>query len=98
MRDVTFMMPVAYSALYYCDGKSVTDVSKIIDVANSHMQSVIDLLENNGLIKSNKEGRIRRIWLTERGKDVREALKKLKSCAPFVFLKEPDWRLWDDKI
>ena len=54
----------------------VTEISKAIDVTYSHTSKAIQLLEELELVKSRKEGRVRRVELTERGKELGKMLAK----------------------
>jgi len=50
-------------------------ISKIADISESHVFKLIKQLESEGLIKTKKEGRERRVILTSKGEKVRDVYK-----------------------
>jgi DNA-binding MarR family transcriptional regulator len=62
-------------------------VAKRIDSTFPHTSRILSQLEEQGLIKSRPEGRVRYLELTERGKKVASALIDLRDL-----LREPDAR------
>lgn len=60
-------------------------VAKRIDSTFPHTSSILSQLEDQGLIRSRPEGRVRYLELTERGKKIALALRDLRDL-----LREPD--------
>ena len=56
-----------------------TSLAKSTDCTYSHTMKILDVFEKNGLIKSEKKGRVRYIYLTEKGEKVAELLDELIS-------------------
>ncbi len=53
-------------------------VAKRVDCTYSHAQAVTSLMEENGLITLELEGRLKRIKLTEKGKKLQSHLESIK--------------------
>ncbi len=54
---------------------SISEIAKKADVTYLHAREVINLLEEAGLVSSEKKGRARLVSLTERGQEVAVTLE-----------------------
>jgi predicted transcriptional regulator len=64
--------------IHACSSKCyASNIAKEVDCTYSHTVRIIQQLEKEGLLTFDKMGRIKTIFLTKRGKDISETLKKL---------------------
>ncbi|HDI06586.1 MAG TPA: ArsR family transcriptional regulator [Candidatus Aenigmarchaeota archaeon] len=56
---------------------TITEISKETDSQYSSVLKVIKMLEENGLIQTEKRGRIRIVWLTEFGEKISNLFKRI---------------------
>jgi DNA-binding MarR family transcriptional regulator len=54
-----------------------SQISREIDCTYSHTVRIIQKLEQNGLVRAEKEGRKKQLQLTEEGQDIAETLSQL---------------------
>jgi predicted transcriptional regulator len=64
--------------IYACQSKCyASNIAKEVDCTYSHAVRIIQQLEKEGLLTFDKEGRIKTITLTKKGREISETLKKL---------------------
>ena len=59
------------------DNDYASTISKKADITYSHCEKLIKLFESFKLLKKNKEGRIKRVFLTQKGKDFQDIIRKI---------------------
>lgn len=55
-----------------------SSVAKLIDCTYSHVVKILQEMEENELIKFEKQGRLKLLTLTKKGQDVAEHMNKIK--------------------
>ena len=55
-----------------------SSVAKLIDCTYSHVVKILQEMENNGLIKFERQGRLKLLTLTKKGQDVAEYMNKIR--------------------
>ena len=64
--------------IHACQNKCyASNIAKKVDCTYSHTVRIIQQLEKEGLLTLDKEGRIKAITLTKKGREIAETLKKL---------------------
>ena len=71
---------------------TITEISKETDSQYSSVLKVIKMLEENGLIQTEKRGRIRIVWLTEFGEKISNLFKRIDNMI------EKAWKMMDKDI
>jgi len=71
---------------------TITEISKETDSQYSSVLKVIKMLEENGLIQTEKRGRIRIVWLTEFGEKISNLFKRIDNMI------EKAWKMMDRDI
>jgi DNA-binding MarR family transcriptional regulator len=78
--DITFEQCSILIYLFNCDGKSQNEIAKKTIRDKVSVTKIIDNLEKNNFVKraiDDKDRRVRRIFLTDEGKNVVPKLKKI---------------------
>ncbi len=69
--------------LYLNDGQYVSNISKHVDCTYSHVIKVLDVFHKAGMIEFKKEGRVKKVKLTKKGKEI---IKEIKKAVDFIDL------------
>jgi DNA-binding MarR family transcriptional regulator len=78
MKDKLFM-PLWMKFLIECSNPIINSaIAKRLDSTNAHIINISNELESAGLIYFEKQGRIKKVILTEKGKVARNSLISLK--------------------
>ena len=56
-----------------------SSVAKMIDCTYSHVVKILQQMEENGLIKFDRQGRLKLLTLTKKGQDIAEHLNKVRT-------------------
>jgi predicted transcriptional regulator len=59
------------------EGSKMCELSKFVDTTYSHTIKTVKIFEQIGLVTTKKEGRERKVFLTEDGRDIALHLKRL---------------------
>lgn len=54
-----------------------SSVAKLIDCTYSHVVKILQQMEENGLIKFEKQGRLKLLTLTKKGEEIAEYMNKI---------------------
>jgi predicted transcriptional regulator len=56
-----------------------SSLAKLIDCTYSHVVKILQVMEKNGLVEFNKQGRLKLLKLTKKGTDVAEKINQIKN-------------------
>ncbi len=71
-------MHVWTDLLLECEDNYTSDIAKKIDCTYSHVVTLINSMIKMGIMSKKLDGRIKKIVLTRKGKDLRDSLDKTK--------------------
>lgn len=57
-----------------------SSLAKVVDCTYSHIVKILNEMQRSGLIIFRKQGRLKVLRLTDKGKDVAEAIEKIRTA------------------
>ncbi|MFC2154085.1 hypothetical protein ACFLRC_01200 [Candidatus Altiarchaeota archaeon] len=64
-------------SLHGCEGKYPAKIAKEIDCTYTHTLKILGILKSNGIVEFKKQGRIKEVALTNKGKGLASDIKSL---------------------
>jgi len=76
---------------------SISELSRMLETSYAHVVKVLKVLEANGVVKTEMEGRVRRVELTDRGIALYRAIKEVEDIlSPEFFLRKKIKRIEEE--
>jgi len=70
--------PSMQDIILNCEGKTMTQISRLLEITYSHVTNVCKILEEQQIIGRKKVGRRKHVWLTTKGHRIRSLLMELR--------------------